>query len=161
MPNTGPVRQPPKLGSLKAASQVAATTLARRTKLRTRSGTIRLHKESESYHKFRDAVARVISQEFAPPSTREVLELNFSLETHPLLLRAAIQSGVSGIVWPDRLAIWVTHRDNIVTGSYPEPSMVEHGVTYAATLVPEPQLTSPSSEGLGSFFARLFSPSRA
>ena len=35
MPHTGPVRQPPKLGSTKAAAQVAATILAKRIKVRT------------------------------------------------------------------------------------------------------------------------------
>ena len=161
MPNTGPVRQPPKLGSTKAAAQVAATILAKRTKLRTRDGLVRLHKESESYHKLRDAIARVISEEFAAPSTREVLELNFALETHPLLLRAAIRSGLSGIVWPNSLAIWMTRRDNIVTVSFHEPSMIEHGVSYSASLMSPPEPLAPPRESFADLFARWFAPSRA
>jgi hypothetical protein len=161
VPHTGPVRQPPKLGSTKAAAQVAATILAKRIKVRTRDGLVRLRKNAESYHTLRDAIARVISEEFAGPSTREVLELNFALETHPLLQRAAIRSGINGIVWPSSLAVWMTRRDNIVTVSFHEPSMIEHGVSYSASLVPPPEPAESPRESFADMFARWFAPSRA
>ncbi len=162
MSHTGPVRHAQKMGSTKAAAQVAAKTIAGFVRVRSSSsGTVPLSKDSATYHAFRDAIARAISEQFASPVPREVLEFNFALEPHPLLVRAAREAGVSKLVWPRSFALWVTRRDGTVEVSYHEPSLLEHKITYSALLAVPPTEGVPDRRGRSGIFARIFAPGRA
>lgn len=162
MSHTGPVRHAPKMGSTKAAAQVAAKIIGRYMSVRSSSSAaVPLRKDSAAYHTFRDAIARAISEQFASPVPREVLELSFGLEPHPLLVRAAREAGVAKLVWPRSLAVWVTRRDGAVTVTYHEPSLMEHRVAYSAMLpVTTPEFT-PERRGFGGLLAHIFAPRRA